>query len=276
MQIMARAASALFAADDKPPGMPATPAGRDLGMGRRSYLSGLVLAVLLTLAASCPANAEEPTPYPKMATLEQYLMPRDAEIALARTAAPESITRNAEIMVLGPQGYQTAIPGSNGFVCVVERAWSSPSDDPGFWNPSSRSPICFNAVAARYCVPLLKMRTQLVLAAISKPGIVAKMKAAQAAGEFPPLEPGAMCFMMAKGGRLNDAAGHWHPHVMFFMPLDQKPDWGADLPGSPVIAATDDIDRVRIFMVPVTKWSDGSDETQPEVCLPSANSSVRK
>lgn len=276
MQIMTRLASALFAADNKPPGMPATPASRGFATGRRSSLSGLVLISLLTLAVSCPSNAGEPTPYAKMAPLEQYLMPRDAEIALARTAAPESITRNAEIMVLGPQGYQTAIPGSNGFVCVVERAWSSPSDDPGFWNPSSRSPTCFNAVAARYCVPLLKKRTQLVLAAASKPGIVAKMKAAQAAGEFPPLEPGAMCFMMAKGGRLNDAAGHWHPHVMFFVPFDQKPDWGSDLPGSPVIGATDDIDRVRIFMVPVRKWSDGSDETPSELCPPPTNSSVRK
>jgi hypothetical protein len=47
---------------------------------------------------------------------------RNAEIALARSAAPDAISRDAEVLVLGRNGYQTAVTGKNGFVCVVERS----------------------------------------------------------------------------------------------------------------------------------------------------------
>jgi hypothetical protein len=57
-----------------------------------------------------------------MAPLDQYLMvDRDAEIAMARSAAPEAISRDAYVLVLGRHGYETAVKGKNGFVCVVER-----------------------------------------------------------------------------------------------------------------------------------------------------------
>ena len=95
--------------------------------------------------------------YPSMAPVDQYLMAdRSAEIALARSAAPESISRDAEVLVLGRYGYETAIQGKNGFVCIVERSWTAPIDDPDFWNPKLRSPICLNAAAARSCLPVRK------------------------------------------------------------------------------------------------------------------------
>lgn len=225
-------------------------------------------AGLLALLVTSAARADTAQPYPKMAPLDEYLMPRDAEIALARTAAPDAISRDAEVLVLGPQGFKTAVPGTNGFVCVVERAWSSPSDDPGFWNPKSRSPLCFNAAAARYCVPLLNLRTGFVLAGLTKEEIVAKMAAARAAKEFPPLEPGGLCYMMSRQGRLNDRAGHWHPHLMFYLPLEEAATWGADLSGSPIYENTDDLDHVAVFLVPVMKWSDGSGEVAGEFCGP--------
>jgi len=226
------------------------------------------LAALFAVFLTSVIRADTAAPYPKMAPLEQYLMPSEDEIALARTAAPESISRDAAVMVLGPQGYRTAVPGTNGFVCVVERAWSSPSNDPGFWDPKSRSPLCWNAAGARYCVPLLNLRTGFVLAGLSKDEIAAKMKAAREAKEFPPLEAGAMCYMMSKRGRLNDRAGHWHPHLMFYRPVEEASTWGAGLPGSPIYEGTDDLDQVAIFLVPVMRWSDGSDESKPELCGP--------
>ena len=55
------------------------------------------LALLATLVAVLPAQAQETkTPYPSMAPLDQYLMERDAEIVLARSAAPASISQDAE------------------------------------------------------------------------------------------------------------------------------------------------------------------------------------
>ena len=93
-------------------------------------------------------------------------MERDAEIALARSAAPESISRDAGVMVLGQHGYETAVQGKNGFMCLVERGWSAPLDDPSFWNPKLRGPICFNAAAVRSYVPISMKRTESILASL--------------------------------------------------------------------------------------------------------------
>ena len=104
-----------------------------------------------------------------MAPLEQYLMPdRPAEIALSRSAAPESISRDAEVMVLGRHGYETAVKGKNGFVCMVERSWTAGIDDPGFWDPKIRGAICLNPPAARTVLPITLKKTELVLAGRSK------------------------------------------------------------------------------------------------------------
>ena len=108
-----------------------------------------------------------------MAPLDQYLMPdKDAEVALARSAAPASISDGAEVMVLGRQGYTTAVKGGNGFLCIVKRSWGAATGEPEFWNPKVRAPICFNPPAARAFVPIFLMKTKLVLAGESKTKIV--------------------------------------------------------------------------------------------------------
>lgn len=221
----------------------------------------LASAVLVALAIRpCPADPPARKPYPTMAPLERYLMPRDAEIALARSAGPESVTRDAEVLVLGPHGYEVAVPGHNGFVCAVLRSWASPIDHAEFWNPHERGPICYNPAAARYYVPLESRKTVLAIAGKSKDEIATAIKAALKSGDIPALDAGAMCFMMAKGGCLNDAAGHWHPHLMFFVAAEPA-SWGAGLPGSPVLASPDPLDGVTTFMVPVRRWSDGTADT---------------
>jgi hypothetical protein len=217
------------------------------------------LAILLSVAR--PSRAQNAkTPYPNMAPVEQYMMERNAEIALARTAAPESISRDAEVLVLGRKGYETAAKGKNGFVCVVERSWTAPIDDPDFWNPKLRAPICFNPPAARTYLPLVVKKTALVLAGQSKAQMFASIGAALDKKELPPQESGAMCYMLSKQGYLGDSAGHWHPHLMFFVPPMEAATWGADLPGSPILAANDRQDRLTVFLIPVAKWSDGTDD----------------
>lgn len=216
-------------------------------------------ALVVVLAAAWQAQGlDVKTRYPKMAPLEQYLMDRNAEIALARTAAPESIAKDAAVMVLGRHGYDTAVKGRNGFVCMVERSWTADIDDPDFWNPKLRAPICFNPAAARSYLPLTIRKTESVLAAGSKAQMFAAIKTALDRKEVPPLEPGAMCYMMSKQGYLSDRDGHWHPHLMFFVPLTEPVTWGANLPGSPLIGATDAEDRLTVFLLPVANWSDGT------------------
>jgi hypothetical protein len=191
-----------------------------------------------------------------MAPLQQYLMPSADEIALARSAAPASISNAAEIMVLGNQGFETASKGSNGFVCMVQRSWFAPLNDPEFWNPKVRSPICFNAAATQTVVPMFLERTRWVLGGASLAEIVNRSRTSAIANVAPPT--GAMCFMMSKNAHLADSVGHWHPHLMFFVPRTEAAAWGANLDGSPIIRAPSDAVPMTIFLVPVSHWSDGS------------------
>src|SRR5262249_43087954 len=84
------------------------------------------VALVSVLCAARPGRAADAkNPYPiSMAPLDQYLMAdRNAEIRLARSAAPPSISKDATVMVLGRHGYETAVEGTNGFVCTVDRSW---------------------------------------------------------------------------------------------------------------------------------------------------------
>jgi hypothetical protein len=198
-----------------------------------------------------------------MAPLSQYLMPDEgSEIALARSAAPRSISDEAEVMVLGPKGYTTAVKGTNGFLCIVERSWGAATDDADFWNPKVRAPHCFNPPAAKTFLPIFLMKTKLVLAGKSKAEIVEATASALDKKELPALEPGAMCYMTSKQQYLNDRGKSWHPHLMFFVSGDAAKSWGADLPGSPVMAANDPEERATIFLVLVGNWSDGTPAPQ--------------
>lgn len=202
--------------------------------------------------------------YPVMAPLNEYLMPDEqSEIALARSAAPASISDKAEVMVLRRDGYTTAVKGENGFLCIVERSWGAATTEPEFWNPKMRAPICFNPAAARTFVPIYLMKTRLVLAGKTKAEIRERTASAMDTKQLPALAPRSMCYMLSKRQYLNDSGKNWHPHVMFFVSgHGEHQFWGADLPGSPVIAADDPEERVTIVMVLVGKWSDGT--TAPE------------
>jgi hypothetical protein len=204
--------------------------------------------------------------YPVMAPLDEYLIAdRDVEIALARSAAPAAISNEATVVVLTRQGYQTAVEGKNGFLCFVDRAWSSPFDDAEFWNPKKRGPTCMNAPAARSALPVIYRLTELALAGLSKDAILARMKESIAKKEWTPPEIGSMSYMMSKSQYLSDDGGHWHPHLMFYMPGEMNgAAWGANLPaGSAVFGGGEELPgggRMpwTIFFVPVPKWSDGT------------------
>jgi hypothetical protein len=216
-------------------------------------------ALLVLLGTAHQAMAQDAkTPYANMAPIEQYLMDRTAEIALARSAAPESISRDAEVLVLGRHGFETAVKGKNGFVCTVERSWTS-APDPDFWNPKVRVPECLNAAAARsYLLRNLK-RTDLILAGRTKAQVDEAITAAVDKKELPPMEPGAMCYMMSKQGYAGDSAVHWPSHVMFFFSQIDLAAWGANLPGSPILAMSDDHEHLTIFAIGVQRWSDGTE-----------------
>ena len=243
-------------------------------MNRKRFqaIASLSFALILILGAGWQARAQDrQMSYPNMAPLEQYLMDRDAEIALARSAAPEAISRDADVLVLGRHGYETAVKGKNGFVCVVDRNWTGQFEGEGadkFWNPRMRGPICFNPPAARSILPITIKRTELVLAGQSKAQIFESMKTFVKQG-LPSLEPGAVSYMMSKDQYLTDGSPHnWIAHLMFYTPLMDGPVWGADLSKSPVMLNPQfhgNPEPIDVFMVPAGWWSDGTpDPVKPE------------
>lgn len=218
-----------------------------------------------------PAQAQDAeTKYPHMAPVQEYLMDRAAEIALARSAAPEAISREATVLVLGPKGFETAVKGSNGFVCMVQRVGSGAIDWPEFWSPKIRAAECLNPIAARAMVPIYEMKTRLVLAGDTPEEMYDKVDAAFSRGEFPALGAGAMSYMMSKHSYLSDSGSHDMAHVMFYVPNAEGAAWGASRPNSPVGSAAywfntaglsekfKDLPMIRVFTVKVPAWSDGT------------------
>jgi hypothetical protein len=242
--------------------------GRRGGRGRRHCLTTAFRKLGATVSGTCglafllatigPADSlDAKASYPSGAPLEQYRMANRAEeIALARTAAPASIANDADVMVLGDHGYETAVKGKNGFVCLVDRSWGAQLNDPEFWNFKVRSPTCFNPAAVRSVLPAHLERTQWVLAGCSKAKILDRSKASAAANTAP--ATGSFSYMMSRQGHLSDAAGHWHPHLMFYQSRATAAAWGANLPDSPVSAKEGGADDPTLFFVPVRRWSDGT------------------
>lgn len=225
-----------------------------------------MLAFLVAAISSIARAAQTQAPYPAMAPLRQYLMSdRQSEIDLARSAAPQSISGHATVWVLGAQGYETAVKGTNGFTCEVDRSWTKAFDDDNFWNPKVRTPICFNGPASRTVLPYTTFATRLALAGATEADIRSRMTAAIAAKQLPDPENGSMAYMMSKEQYIDDHVKAWYSHVMIYTPLalgaDSGESWGADRDGSPVVYDSNHQlwpQPWALFFVPVPHWSDGS------------------
>ena len=216
------------------------------------------------VAATAAESTGAPASYPTMAPVAQYMMASRAdEIALAKSAAPPSISGDAEVLVLGAHGFETAVKGKNGFVCFVERSWDAGFDDPTFWIPKIRGADCLNPAAAQTVLPHLIERTNWALAGVSKADMIKRTKAELDAGTYKLPAPGAMAFMMSKGQVLSDSGSHWRPHLMFFIANVKEASWGANLPGSPVKTGLGGVDPVITFFVPIANWSDGTPVETP-------------
>jgi hypothetical protein len=195
----------------------------------------------------------------KMAPIDQYLMTdQGAEIALARSAAPESIARDAAVLVLRRSGFEMTVQGKNGFVCIVGRSFTA-APDAEFWNPKVQVPMCVNAAAARSYLVRFAKETEWGMAGRTPAQITESITAALAKKELPPMEAGAMCYMLSKQGYGGETIPHWPPHLMFFFSDTDPAIWGANLPGSPVVGMSDPVEQLTQFVIPVQRWSDGTE-----------------
>jgi len=234
-------------------------------------LAATVLACAApALVAITSTAAADPAASQRMAPVDAYLMERTQEIALARSAAPASISKDATVLVLTRTGYEIAVKGSNGFVCWVARGFSGAPDWPERWNPKIRAAGCDNPQAARTVTPIAKLRTAMTLAGRSDADIAKRIKAAVRSKEIAPLEPGAMCYMMSKSSYLSEEGEHDMAHVMFYVPFKDGANWGANADGSPIFggnywffapdhqAQAAELPPLSVLLVGVATWSDGT------------------
>jgi hypothetical protein len=207
----------------------------------RRLIQALILAALnpagLLLAQSAPARHYPP--------LREYLMPRDAEVGLARTAAPPNITGRATIKVLTASGYQVAQEGDNGFVCVVMRGWSAPTFTPArfrdlVYDARVHAPICFNPVAARTVLPLQELRARLGMEGKGPDQIAEGVQAAYAKGELPRMEGVGFAYMLSADQYLAPGIGAWHPHIMVYTPYYVNAMLGGNELAGPLPFVSDD------------------------------------
>ena len=221
----------------------------------RLNLSALTLATLTSIAPAPLAAQQSPD-------LAPYLIAdRNAEIALARSAAPKEISDSATVLVMTRQGLVEAVHGSNGFTCFVLRSFSAGLKDPSFWNPAGRAPECLNAPAVKTVLPEIRKRVEWIMAGVSLTEIATRTERGYASHEFPLPAPGAMTYMLSHEQHLADTDPHWMPHLMLHydgaMPAST---WGAGGMMAPVIngSAGDPHSPVLTLFIPVPQWSDGT------------------
>jgi hypothetical protein len=214
-------------------------------------------AAILLSAAAILTSAQGQTQYPP---LSEYMMPQDAEVALARSAAPANVSDRATIKVLNESGYEVAIEGDNGFVCMVMRAWSAPTYTPTafldfvYYAPL-RAPICFNPVAVETMMLYYELRTELGLQGKNPDEIADSIEAAYAKGELPRIETMSFAYMWSADQDLGPGIGHWHPHMMVFTPYYENSMLGGNEFGGTLPFVSDDAGTP--FAVTVIPTDDG-------------------
>jgi hypothetical protein len=220
-----------------------------MGMKRYRY----VLSFLLAGLGAAGMNAQGA----KYQPLSEYMMARDAEIALAKSAAPDSISGHATIKVLTASSFQVVHDGDNGFVCIVMRGWMAPTYTPAqfrdlVYEAKLRAPICFNPEASRTVLPYYELRSKLGMEGKTPDQIVEGVQAAYAKGELPKRDGVSFAYMWSADQNLGTGIGHWHPHVMVFAPYHDNSMLGNNEFGSPLPQLSDDAGTpFAVVVIPV-------------------------
>ena len=212
------------------------------------------LTLLLVIAAGIDLAAAPAGKYPPLA---EYLMPQDAEIALARSAAPRSVSERATIKVLTKSGYEVARQGDNGSVCLVLRGFAAPTYTPAelrdiVYDPTIQAPICFTEPAARTVMPYYELRTKLAMEGKGPEQIAEGVQAAYVKGELPRRDGVSFAYMWSADQSLGPGIGHWHPHMMIFCPYYQNSMVGGNEFGTLLPQVSDDAGTpFAVVVIPV-------------------------
>jgi hypothetical protein len=177
------------------------------------------------------------------------LLPREREIALARTAAPPAVSRVAPVMVLTERGFEVAVTGTSGVTCVVNRS-----------HPGSLEPHCFDAEGSATVLPMELRRTELLREGKSTEEIDREIAAGLLSGKYRLPRRPAMSYMMSSEQVLyNDEGKHvgkWEPHLMIYYPHLTSTDLGlAGVPSTQAALVVDEGKASSNIMIVVKEFA---------------------
>jgi len=219
----------------------------------------VLVSLFLTLGAAVvlAQGPKSPPLGPKYPPLSEYMMTREAEVSLARSAAPDNISAHATVEILTPFGYRVAVQGDNGFVCTVMRGWMAPTYTPVpfrdfVYYSKLRAPICFDPVASRTVLPYYELRTRLGMQGKDPDAIARGVETAYALGKLPKREGVSYAYMWSANQDLGPGIGAWYPHMMVFAPYYTNSMLGGNTFGGSMPIVTDDAGTpFTVCVVPV-------------------------
>ena len=167
------------------------------------------------------ANAEN-----REINVAEYLMPVEKEVALARSAAPDFVSRDATVLVLTRNGYVEHVNGTNGFVCIVLRSWGEAFFRPDrAYNPETIDPECMNPAAAEAILPVQLLRAELGLKGTDPLVIKSTVQEKFRTGEIERIQGVGFSYMLS-----NRMTRH-RPHIMFYIPDSEGAESFGNRPG---------------------------------------------
>jgi hypothetical protein len=182
------------------------------------FVVGALWISLLSSAAAIQAMAQE------LPRVYDASMPREQQIKLAESAAPEEVSSHATVYILGPKGYEKAREGTNGFNCFVGRHFVKPTE-------TTIEPACFDAEGSRTLLLAYMHGEELRTSGKSEEEIKADFVDGYKEGRYKyPSRPGFL-YMMSSENRLPSGKGttaSFPPHLMFYAPNMTTQDIGLD------------------------------------------------
>ena len=221
---------------------------------RNTLISLALFAALFVPSVEAQISKSPVVSYPP---IQEYLMPQASEIALAKSAAPASISDGATIKVLTAFGFTIIHQGDNGFVCMVMRGFSAPTYTPAqfrdlVYDATVRAPICFDPKAAKEVMPYYELRTKLAMQGKNPDQIAEGVQTAYSSGELPKRDGVSFAYMWSSDQNLASGIGHWHPHVMVFAPYYENSMAGGNTFGEPLPQVSDDAGTpFSVVVIPV-------------------------
>jgi hypothetical protein len=192
----------------------------------KSVLGGFVFGTCLLVNSASAARSQE-----TVVRVYDAKMPRDQQIQLALSAAPDAVAANASVYILGPKGYEKARSGTNGFSCLVQRSYTKTGE-------TTVAPMCFDAQGSQTTMLVYMRKEALFDEGESKAEIDADVKKGYADGTFRAPARAGVIYMMSCANRLgpDPRTGRpvsFPPHVMFYAPYMTAKDLGYD--GDPAV-----------------------------------------